>query len=1418
MVMAKDSRENRWEPSKVGFINFWVYENEEYDFYKGNILYRGENGQGKSVSMQSIVPLMLDGNKHPSRIDPFGTGKRRIIDYFMVNDVVDKNKVAYLYLTYQKKESKELITTAIGMKPKDDSTVDFWGFVLKDERIEVDFPLTKSIGFNKDGLEEFVPLSKLELKKLIKTKKNAVYVETQREYAEEVNKHIFKYENVDLFKELTDLLIQIRSPKLSKEQKPNILYDALKKALPELPSSDYTMISNTITDIDDRNRKIENTENDLVLAKELADEYGNYCESVFSHAAYRFVEAVNTEKRLTSIVAKKEEKLVDELATFKKSKERLEVLELEQSAAKNKLDLIETPELRSMNNDKEKKEKELLKKKEDVQKKTSQRDSNESTMNQLKISVKSFEDACFDIERALNNEIADIEHIAEEIQFPENDTYISAVKDNLIHFRRDKGYFTAWTTRLKDHVSKLKNVIALFNEEERLKEMADTKREELRENESEIEEATRVLNSTIKALEYEKMTYKTEFRDWLQENEEFYIVQDKIGELMYIVENIYEDSRMIPSVIESELSALRDALLEPINDLFYNNRADMKNLTDELTELKNDKQRLENVKEIEPKSRRVETVKQREMLLKKNIPFIPFYQAVDFAEGVSAEDKERIESALYDMGVLDALIVPADHYDYVAENDAVLLPKPVNGKAETLDKYLTVVTHDMDVSDNDITAILKSIVVGSVEENTALTMDGKYSIGILRGKAAKQREASFIGEEARRRNREEKIAEVNQQIEEVNERISELTQREVTIRERRALLAKEYESRPIQAKITEMHEQRKQDAYQLNLLEERNEKMKALHQRLSDDYAKQRNERIMQSSFLKGPKDKETIAQIVETAEGEYRDFIQSLANGFHSFETKKVEIEGALERLENIVLANDQICSEIDDLERGIKTVQKEIENIDAILETKGIKKIEKEIEMERKKLAEIVKEIPLKIEEKTNLQNSIANLKSEIERSQREHSFANELLAARREVFENEVRGRGVESLSDIYQLATEKKDQRANVSDAIQKMQESVYDIRSRGLEDYSLTSRESVSGTYTIDLQEFEDKKDIISILKDERKRVNVVLFVKGTKMNPQEFHDHLESQLIQQKLYLKKEEEALIKNVMIQGTGEKIRQLIVKAEKWRDDINHYMKQMNNSIDLRLIWSPISKEDMGREDALSTTRLVELLGRDFDTLKDTDIEALSQHFISKINVAKENLNNKNKKSDAENLEQALKKVLDYRDWYQFKIMYQLPGAREKTLNEDNLPKLSGGEKAMAIYIPLFAAAYSKYSAAGDDAPYIVALDEAYAGVDENNVSEMFGFMEQFGFDYILTSQSLWADFETVPGINIYELSFDKEARFVYAEPWRWNGKRLTLNEEILERNRLTVQDELDFDFDFEPNLKHHRGVDVGKQANN
>ena len=115
------------------------------------------------------------------------------------------------------------------------------------------------------------------------------------------------------------------------------------------------------------------------------------------------------------------------------------------------------------------------------------------------------------------------------------------------------------------------------------------------------------------------------------------------------------------------------------------------------------------------------------------------------------------------------------------------------------------------------------------------------------------------------------------------------------------------------------------------------------------------------------------------------------------------------------------------------------------------------------------------------------------------------------------------------------------------------------------------------------------------------------------------------------------------------------------------------------------------------------------------------------------------------------------------------------------------VSGGEKAMAMYVPLFSAVAAKYQAARDDAPRLISLDEAFAGVDGRNIRDMFKLMSEFHFNFIINSQVLWGDCDTLDALAIYQLIRPNNAKFVTVMPYLWNGKKREAveSEEELER---------------------------------
>ena len=137
------------------------------------------------------------------------------------------------------------------------------------------------------------------------------------------------------------------------------------------------------------------------------------------------------------------------------------------------------------------------------------------------------------------------------------------------------------------------------------------------------------------------------------------------------------------------------------------------------------------------------------------------------------------------------------------------------------------------------------------------------------------------------------------------------------------------------------------------------------------------------------------------------------------------------------------------------------------------------------------------------------------------------------------------------------------------------------------------------------------------------------------------------------------------------------------------------------------------------------------------------------------------------------QIMKDTLDYRKWFEFQLFSQKNGERQKELTNSVSGTFSGGEKAMSMYVPLFSAVVAKYAGARQDAPYLISLDEAFAGVDEMNIRDMFRLMVKFDFNFMINSQILWGDYDTVPALAIYQLVRPENAKYVTVIRYVWNG---------------------------------------------
>ena len=300
--------------------------------------------------------------------------------------------------------------------------------------------------------------------------------------------------------------------------------------------------------------------------------------------------------------------------------------------------------------------------------------------------------------------------------------------------------------------------------------------------------------------------------------------------------------------------------------------------------------------------------------------------------------------------------------------------------------------------------------------------------------------------------------------------------------------------------------------------------------------------------------------------------------------------------------------------------------------------------------------------------------------------------------------------------------------------------------------------------------FEEMEQEGTIFDISIKRIDISAKYRGIPVKFKELIDRMGEDEAALSRLLSDRDRELFEDILANTISKKIRGKIQASKRWVEKMNGLMESMQTSSGLKLSlrWRNKRAE---KEEQLDTKALVELLQKDVEIMREEEVESLSRHFRSKIEEARKISGDT---GSVQSFHATMREVLDYRKWFEFQLECQKTGEKKKELTDRVFFTFSGGEKAMAMYVPLFSAVVAKYAGARKDAPKLISLDEAFAGVDETNIRDMFRLMVEFDFNFMINSQILWGDYDTVPGLAIYQLIRPENAKFVSVIRYIWNGK--------------------------------------------
>ncbi len=336
---------SKWQINRVGLLDFWYYDEEEFDFLDGRMLLRGANGSGKSVTMQSFIPLLLDGNMRPERLDPFGSRARKMENYLLEEGDEREERTGYLYMELKRVESEEYVTLGIGLRARKNKKLESWYFCVTDgRRVGKDLFLYKDV-------ENKITCSKGELKYRIGD--GGKVMETQGEYAQCVNRLLFGFETQEEYKELLELLIQLRTPKLSKDFKPTVINEILSGSLQTLSEDDLRPMSEAIENMDNLKTNLDTLNESIRAARQIEKVYDQYNQIVlydkallFSNAGKSYENCVKNGEQIANDLSARTEELQKEEEHYEALKQEEEILK-EEKASLDKSDAARLKEQES---------------------------------------------------------------------------------------------------------------------------------------------------------------------------------------------------------------------------------------------------------------------------------------------------------------------------------------------------------------------------------------------------------------------------------------------------------------------------------------------------------------------------------------------------------------------------------------------------------------------------------------------------------------------------------------------------------------------------------------------------------------------------------------------------------------------------------------------------------------------------------------------------------------------------------------------------------------------------------------------------------------------------------------------------------------------------------------------------------------
>jgi uncharacterized protein (TIGR02680 family) len=1350
----------RYVPTRAGIINLWDYRDEEFSFAGGWLVLRGPNGSGKTKALEVLFPFVLDGRIDPKRLNPFAAEDRTMKSNLLFRG--QDSALGYVWIEFTHRETGEAVTCGIGLHAqRHRDTPARWHFVAEG-RVGEDFSLLTA---------DDRPMTRKQLAAEL----GRELIASTADYRAAVDQRLFGLGR-ERYEQLLTLILTLRRPQLAKNLDPAKLSDTLTAGLRPL---DDDLIAEAARSFDDM-ESVQLTLEGLAAADDATRAF------LASYSTYLRVHARTAADRLTARRAETAERAAAvrtaaaDLAAAREqqaaAETRAESADASLAAQRARLDQLRSSAAYQAIEQLADLERLVRACEQTARQASAECERRTAATGRARAEAERAARLAAELDAAVSRDaatVADHAHSA-GIAWTPADAEPARLADRS----------AALAAARHEGVRAVRGAHQAARGAEQTRDLARVSLDRAQEAVAAAETAEAAAEAALRSAREQA---HAALGQWTGEHGALLAEAgaDRLAEALELIG-------------ETEAVALADVFTEAttpavqeLRDTLASLRAQRADVERRHAETKAERDRIAAEQDDAPPPARGRTAERSEMGVppaegwgRAPSDGVPLWRLVDFDDELTDHQCACLEAALEASGLLDALVAAEDTPVAAGHSEGYLRAgAPVSGpsladllRPENPDNLGDpenpgAPEREAAISAARITAVLRAVAVtGDLDTGTPqISPDGRYAAGVLVGAHTKEH-AEYVGATARARRRAARIAACETLLAELAAQLDELARAQARTDAALEAYAAARAALPRTTGITQALRELDKAAARLRATRDAADATQASYD--ESVAACSVAERALRRTAAEHAIEIERV-DAVETATRSFETAVRELAARRREHARQTETAQAGADRL--TAAAEDEEAA-LDTERAARRRHTEEAAGLQALQEAVGAEA--QEVMRQVREAEDGIDALVREAEAARTAQHTAIAGTAAAEARRTAAAEAGSVAAAEEKDTARGLRPYAARELLDILRCppglawpAQEADWAGEALPPAVIAVHEAIL-AATRDLTPTETSLKQSVTRLTKAldDLQaqlaaagqdyrpEWDGSDGIILVrVADEEGPLPVATFAQKISS-----HRRDQAEL------LSESEQRILEDALLTRLAQQIHDRTVDARDLIRRMNTDMRKRKMSSGTTVGVSWLLADHLDDEQRA----VCALLDADAARLGPDGLARVRTHFAAQIKTARA-------RHRDQPYRELLAEVLDYRHWRQFAFQLVRPGESGKTeerLTRARHSRLSGGEQSVSLHLPLFAAAHAMLNSADPHAPRLLALDEAFAGVDDTGRGELMSLAAQFDLDLFMTGYDLWAAHASVPAAAHYDLAHTAVDHTVSALLLVWDGDRL------------------------------------------